>query len=129
MSHRRRILILLAFIAGLSATAFGAAVRLHEVAAKPSDRTAILKAWNGGARLSRTHAACLLVWLAASDHNYGTVRLRLTRSCEQRWGFNGVNVLKRGHDRHWTVAFEGSAYRCPVAHIPRQVQRDLGVCR
>jgi hypothetical protein len=68
------------------------------------------------------------VRLAASNHNYARVRPLRSTSC-LRWEFNGINVLKRISDSHWKLLFEGSAYACPVARIPRQVQRDLGVCR
>jgi hypothetical protein len=70
---------------------------------------------------------CLNVGLARSDHAYATVRFRDKQSC-LRWAFNGTNVLVRGTGGHWEVAFEGSSYHCPLPKIPRQVQRDLGVC-
>jgi hypothetical protein len=68
------------------------------------------------------------VRLAASNHNYARVRPLRSTSCV-RWVFNGTNVVKRTSASHWKVLFEGSAYACPLARIPRQVQRDLGVCR
>jgi hypothetical protein len=130
MSHRWRIVAVFAVVLAVGGppTALALGTRSHQVAPAPSVRAAILNSWNGGSPPSRAYAACLVVWLAASNRAYGTVRFRLTRRCEGRWGFNGVNVLKRGLRGHWSVVFEGSAYRCPVARVPRQVQRDLGVC-
>jgi hypothetical protein len=94
------------------------------VAATPNQKAAVIKAFGD----PKAAAPCLTVRLAASNRNYATVRFRTVKSC-QRWAFNGVNAVKRVNDNHWKVVFEGSAYRCPVAHIPRQVQRDLGICR
>jgi hypothetical protein len=93
------------------------------VTATAAERAAIIKAFGD----PPTAGPCLIVALAASDHAYGEVRPRLTKACE-RWAFNGVNVLKRGTAGRWSVLFEGSSYHCPVARIPRSVQRDLGVC-
>ena len=93
------------------------------VAATAAERSAIIRAFGDPA----TAAPCLIVRLAASDHNYADVRFRMTSAC-QRWGFNGMNVLRRGAAGRWTVLFEGSSYKCPVARVPRAVQRDLGVC-
>jgi hypothetical protein len=108
--------------------ALGLRVKLHEVAAPPAVRAAILKAWAHGTVLSRGHKACLNVWLAASNHDYGTVRFRLTKTCERRYAFNGIEIFKRGNDDHWRYVGGGGAYHCPLPRIPRRVQRDLGVC-
>ena len=70
---------------------------------------------------------CLTVRLAASNHKYATVRFRPVHSC-RRWAFNGLNVLKRVKPGRWRVVFEGSAFSCPLPHIPRGVQVDLGLC-
>ncbi len=86
-------------------------------------KAAIIKAFGD----PKSASSCLTVRLAASNHIYATVRFRTVSSC-RKWAFNGANALKRVRDRHWKVVFEGSAYRCPVAHIPRRVQRDLGIC-
>jgi len=88
-----------------------------------AERAAILKAFGD----PKAAAPCLVVRLAASNRDYGTVGFRGVRSC-QRWAFNGVNVFKRNRDNRWKLIFAGSGYRCPVARIPRLVQRDLGVC-
>lgn len=89
----------------------------------PAQKAAVIKAFGDPASAS----SCLTVRLAASNHNYANVHFRRVKSC-QRWAFNGVNALQRTSDNHWKIAFEGSQYRCPVAHIPRLVQRDLGIC-
>lgn len=117
----RGTLIGLAAVAAivLPATAAGATV-----SPTPAQKAAIIKAFGD----PKSASSCLTVRLAASKHNYATVRFRMVKRC-RKWAFNGVNVLKRVRDRHWKVVFEASAYRCPVAHIPRQVQRDLGICR
>ncbi|MGO9901121.1 MAG: hypothetical protein ACLP0J_15830 [Solirubrobacteraceae bacterium] len=70
---------------------------------------------------------CLTVRLAASNRSYATVRSPRQSNCQQ-WAFNGVNVIHRSAQGRWRIAFEGSSSRCPVAHIPASVQRDLGVC-
>ncbi|HEY2653085.1 MAG TPA: hypothetical protein VGI50_14255 [Solirubrobacteraceae bacterium] len=117
----RRVLVGLAIATML----VGPAIALAATASPTSaQKTAIIKAFGDPS----SAGSCLRVRLAASNHNYATVRPRALTSC-QKWAFNGVNALKRIRDNHWKVVFEGSAYRCPVAHIPRQVQRDLGICR
>jgi hypothetical protein len=109
-------------LAGLPpALALGATAKT--IAPTPAERAAILKAFGDPAAAD----SCLVVRLAASNPDYGTVRFRHVSRCT-RWAFNGVNVLKRRTDDHWKVVFEGSSFSCPVARIPRQVQRDLGIC-
>ena len=93
------------------------------VAPTPAQRAAILKAFGDPGAPAR----CLSVGLAASNHTYATVRFHPRRGCA-RWGFNGVNVLQRTHSGVWKVRFEASSYSCPRPRIPRQVQRDLGIC-
>jgi len=127
VTTRRLVLIILALAVTAPAVALGSRVKLHTVTPTKAERSAILKAWNNGHRLSKAHAACLRVGLAASDHAYGTVHFRLTKTCEH-YAFNGVNILRRASDDHWKIVFEGSAYHCPLPRIPRRVQRDLGVC-
>ena len=105
------------------AVAAAVASKAATVAPTATQRTAILKAF--GER--RAGWRCLVVRLAASNHNYATVRFVRSTRC-RRWAFNGINVIKRKTDNHWKVLFEGSAYACPLARIPRQVQRDLRVC-
>ena len=102
----------------LPAAAFAATV-----APTRAQKAAVIKGFGDPTSAS----SCLTVRLAASNRRYATVRVRKASSC-RKWAFNGVNALKRSKGSHWKVVFEGSAYRCPVAHIPRRVQRDLGIC-
>jgi hypothetical protein len=106
--------------AAIAASAFAAPLT---VTPTPAQRAAILHAFGD----PKAADSCLTTRLAASNHKYATVRFRTLRSC-RKWAFNGVNVLKRVKPGHWRVVFEGSAFRCPLAGIPRGVQRDLGVC-
>jgi hypothetical protein len=94
------------------------------VAPTRSQKAAIVKGFGD----PRSASSCLTVRLAASNRNYASVSPRQARRC-RRWDFNGKNALKRGANKRWKVVFEGSSYRCPVAHLPRKVQRDLGICR
>jgi hypothetical protein len=120
MSSRRALIgLMLTGAIVFPALAVGATV-----SATPAQKAAIIKAFGD----PKAASSCLTVRLAASNHNYADVRVRTVTSC-QKWAFDGVNALKRVRGNRWKVAFEGSAYRCPVAHIPRQVQRDLGICR
>lgn len=100
------------------------ASRTGTVAPTAAQRTSILKAFGA----PRRGWSCMRVRVAASNHRYATVRPLLTRKC-RRYAFNGTNIIKRTSASHWKVLFEGSAYACPLAKIPRQVQRDLGVCK
>jgi hypothetical protein len=93
------------------------------VAPTPAQKAAIIKAFGD----PKSASSCLTVRLAASNHSYASVRPRQVNSC-LRWAFDGLNALKRVRDDHWRVVFEGSDYRCPVADIPKQVQRDLDIC-
>ena len=120
---KRALLALAAGMLIVPAIALGATGKT--VSPTPAQRAAILKAF--GSR-SKAQSACLIVLLAASNHNYGTVRFRHIRACN-RWAFNGVNVFKRTTDNHWKEVFAGSSYRCPRPNIPRQVQRDLAICK
>jgi hypothetical protein len=120
MSYRGVLIALVAAAAvALPALALGATV-----SPTPAHKAAIIKAFGD----PRAASSCLTVRLAASNHRYASVRPRTAMSC-LKWAFDGVNALKRVTDNHWKVVFEGSSYPCPVAHIPRQVQRDLGICR
>lgn len=103
----------------LPAVALGATV-----SPTPAQKAAVIKAFGD----PKSASSCLIVRLAASNHNYARVRPRQVSRCA-RWAFNGANALKRVTDDHWKIVFEGSAYRCPIAHVPRQVQRDLDICR
>lgn len=97
------------------------------VAPTPSQRAAVLRAWAGGP-VSSAQSSCLIVRLAAANHRYATVRFRRTTYCENHWAFNGVNVIKHQRNGHWKVVFEGSAFSCPLPHIPLRVQRDFRIC-
>ena len=112
---------LLAITAVIPAVSLGSPART--VAPTDAQRAAILKAFGD----PPAAASCLTVRLAASDRSYGRVRFRGIVRC-RKWAFDGVNVFKRARDDRWKAVFEGSDYRCPLARIPRQVQRDLGVC-
>jgi hypothetical protein len=123
MTARRLTLVALALTLVVPASSLGSKAKPRTVAPTSAQRAAILKAFgDAGAR-----AACLSVGLAASNRNYATVRFLPAKGCI-RWAFNGKNILRRGDRDHWSIVFEASAYRCPLARIPAQVQRQLGVC-
>ena len=111
------------------------AAALAAITVLPSEAAAATVAPSASARAAIIHAfgdpkaasSCLIVRLAASNHRYADVRYRHTSRC-QRWGFDGTNVIGPAGGVRWKVLFEGSSYRCPVAHVPSGVQRDLGVC-
>jgi hypothetical protein len=116
----RRISLICVFALGLL-TAVAVA---RTVAPSTADRAAIIKAFGDPPAAS----PCLSVRLAASGRSYATVRPSRAARCV-RWAFDGTNVIRRVTPRRWRVVFEGSSYRCPLANIPRSVQRDLGVCQ
>jgi hypothetical protein len=124
MTARRLVLVVLAIAAVVPASALGSKAKPRTVAPTSAQRTAVLKAFGD----PRAPAACLFVGLAASNRNYATVRFLPAKGCV-RWAFNGRNVLRRGSRGRWSVVFEASAYRGPLARIPAQVQRQLGLCR
>jgi hypothetical protein len=107
----------------LAAPAAVPAAKPSTVAPSRQQRTAILKAFGA----ARAGWSCMTVRLAASNRAYATVRPLGANSCV-RWAFNGMNVIRWWRGRRWRVLFEGSAFACPLSRIPRQVQRDLGVC-
>jgi len=123
MPVRRLVLVALALAVVVPAGALGSKAKPRTVAPTSAQRAAIIKGFGDPG----TAAPCLIVALAASNHGYATVRFRSAKSC-LRWAFDGKNILKRASHNHWSVAFEGSAYRCPLARIPGLVQRQLGVC-
>lgn len=110
-------------LAAVGAVVFPAIAVAATVSPSAAQKAAVIKAFGD----PKSATSCLTVRLAASNHNYASVHFRRVKSC-QRWAFNGVNALRRVRDNHWKVVFEGSSYRCPVAHVPRHVQRDLGIC-
>jgi hypothetical protein len=107
----------------LAAPTVAPASKRATVAPSKRERAAILNAFGA------SHAAwpCTTVRLASSNRAYATVRPLGGKSCV-RWAFNGMNVIRWGRGSRWRVLFEGSAFGCPLSRIPRQVQRDLGVC-
>jgi hypothetical protein len=119
----RRLVIAFALLAlAVPAIAVGSSGKTFPPTA--AQRAAILKAW--GTR-STAQSNCMIVLLAASNHQYGTVRFHPIKRCS-KWAFNGVNVFRNTRDNRWRTAFEGSSYRCFLRNIPRQVQRDLAIC-
>jgi hypothetical protein len=123
MTARRLALAVLAIAVVVPAAALGSKAKPATVAPTSAQRASVIKGFGDPGAA----APCLTVSLAVSNHNYATVRFRSTKGC-LRWAFNGKNILRRGSHNHWSVVFEGSAYRCPLARIPGQVQRQLGVC-
>jgi hypothetical protein len=119
---RRLLIVIGVAAASVAANALASATPLT-VAPTAAQRAAILRAFGDPPAAD----GCLAVRLAAANHRYGTVRFRRQHRC-RRWAFNGVNLLERVRAGRWRVVFEGSAFRCPLPRIPRQVQFDLGVC-
>jgi hypothetical protein len=122
MGPRRLILALVAIALTVPAIAFGSPGRTFP----PTDaqRAAILKAFGSH---SKAQSNCMVVLLAASNHNYGTVRPHHNQACT-KYDFNGVNVFHRVRDNTWKQVFAASSYKCPRQNLPRQVQRDLAIC-
>jgi len=79
------------------------------VAPTTGERSAIIRAFGDPGAAG----SCLIVRLAASNHDYGDVRFRVTQTC-QRWAFDATNVLKRGPAGHWS----GEQLPLPVAAHP-----------
>lgn len=123
MSRAIACIAALVLTGSLASSALASHSALHTVAPTRAQRAAILKAFGDPGAPAR----CLAVGLAASNHAYATVRYHPRTGCA-RWGFNGVNVIKKQRAGGWKAVFEGSSYSCPRPRIPRQVQRDLGVC-
>jgi hypothetical protein len=123
MAARDIVPVLLAAAVLAPASALGSKATSQTFTPTSAQQASIVKAFGDPAAAAR----CLIVRLAASNHGYATVRFRSTKGC-LRWAFDGKNILRRGDHERWSIAFEGSAYRCPLARIPRQVQRQLGVC-
>jgi hypothetical protein len=93
------------------------------IAPSSRERAAMLRA----AREPALAGTCLIARVAASNPNYGTILVRSETDCA-RWQGNGVSVYERAQPDRWRLVFAGSAYKCPMMHVPRSVQRDLGVC-
>ena len=119
---RRLAVALIALVVAVPAIALAAGGTTPPTRAQ---RAGILKAF--GSR-SRAQSNCMIVLLAASNGRYGTVRPRIQRSCV-KYEFNGVNVYRNTSANNWKLVFAGSSYKCPVRGIPRQVQRDLAICK
>jgi hypothetical protein len=119
---RRLAVALIALLIAVPAIALAAGRTTSPTSAQ---RAGLLKAF--GSR-SRAQSNCLITLIAASNRRYGTVRPRFQRSCTT-YEFNGVNVYWNTSANHWKLVFAGSSYKCPVRGIPRQVQRDLAICK
>ena len=121
---RRKLALLTAPVLLVLPTAALGSAAAGTVAPTAAQRAAIVKGFGD----PKAASPCLTVRLAASDHHWASVQPKLTHSC-LRYAFDGVNALEQVSTSRWKVVFEGSSYRCPVAHVPRQVQRDLRICR
>jgi hypothetical protein len=123
MSLRHRLLALAIMAAVLPEGALAASGGRSTVTPTKAQRAGILKAFGD----PPAAAHCLITRLAAANHNYGTVRFNTSKKC-LKWEADGVNIFERVNPTRWRERFEGSSYKCPLANIPKSVQRDLGVC-
>ena len=123
MRLTRWIPVIVSFAVLVPTAAIAAGHGAKTIAPTKAQRAGILKAFGDPPAAS----PCLIVRIAASKHNYGTVRFSTTKKC-LKWAADGVNILKHVNTNRWRILFEGSSYKCPLARIPRSVQPDLGVC-
>ena len=75
---------------------------------------------------------CAAVYLSTVNGSWASATFHPQRGWSsrcQKYGSNGVVILHRTRGR-WRVVTEGSAFSCPIRHVPAAVTRDLGVsCR
>jgi hypothetical protein len=78
--------------------------------------------------LLRAQANCQHVLLDAGHRSWAESYWprHLSRQC-MKVAANGVIVVHHVH-AHWHYVTEGSAFDCPIAHMPTVVARDFGLC-
>jgi hypothetical protein len=122
----KRPIITIIIALGLLVPAVAAASRV----ATGSTRTAIERA--AGSQVLRIPQRCLVVEVTTTDGgNWATVGFNAAndRSCG-RWGFNGVDILRRAHGRWHFVTSGSSRVPCGRLGVPVRVRRDLRLpCR
>lgn len=123
MMLRRSALVLITVLVIAPVAAVAAGAGAATVAPTAAQRAGIVKAFGDPPQAW----PCLTVRIAAANHNYASVRYKSSSTC-MRWAFDGVNIIEHVRQNRWRVRFEGSSFACPLPHIPRSVQRDLGVC-
>ncbi len=70
--------------------------------------------------------SCLIVTLAASDHDYARARLDRASPC-WRYGVYQTTIFHRAGGV-WRLVLNVHSYSCPVRSLPAIVEIELGVC-
>ena len=80
----------------------------------------------GIAKVARVPARCLKIRVSTVDSHYASAYRRNTvKSCARYQG-DGVAVF-RHRKSGWRFVTAGSAFECPVPHVPSRVAKDLDI--
>jgi hypothetical protein len=85
-----------------------------------AERTAVAKAADVPARCLKTRVSTVNSAYASS------YRRNAKRGCKA-YQADGVAVFKRRASGAWKFVTAGSAFSCPVPHVPKKVANDLGI--
>jgi hypothetical protein len=117
---RRNSLIVVA----VSAAAFAAAPPAAHAARNPTKRElrGVAKAIGIPSRCAKVRVDTV----RGRSYRYAGASIRVTRRSCMRYAADGVVVFKRKkHHSRWRFVTSGSAFDCPIKHVPRAVTRDL----
>lgn len=81
----------------------------------------------GIAEAADVPSRCLKIRVSTVNASYSSAyRRNLRRGCKP-YQADGVAVFKRRKAGGWAFVTAGSAFECPVPHVPRKVARDLDI--
>lgn len=110
----------LAILALLAAALVLPAAAAAERAPTKAERAAIATA-------AKVPAGCLKTRVSTVNSAYAsTYRRNAKRGCKA-YQADGVAVFKRRESGAWKFVTAGSAFSCPVPHVPKKVAKDLGI--
>jgi hypothetical protein len=106
-------------------TLFAAALVLPAVAV--ADRAPTKAEATAIATAAKVPARCLKTRVSTVNTNYASSYRRNLRKGCKAYQADGVAVFKRKQDGAWKFVTAGSAFTCPVPHVPKRVAKDLGI--
>ena len=100
------------------------AVASADRAASPSERAAVAKAIRAPARCAQVRISTI-----KGRYRYAAVTLHSRRADCRNHVADGVAVFKRRltSGARWRFVTAGSAFDCPVPHVPKRVVADLKI--
>lgn len=96
-------------------------------AAAAADRAPTKSERAGIAKAADVPARCLKTRVSTVNDDYASIHIRNQRRGCKAYQADGVAVFKRRKTGGWKFVTAGSAFSCPVPHVPKAVAKDLGI--